>query len=373
MPEYTARWGAMNNTANNFKGYVITIDRCQNSIRNLSRNLYLNSGATRSVQQRLKVLSNTLENLQKQCGYMGTTLSNVAQTYQDTENEILGKASVNSINTDINTTVKWQTNKPSNTNNADEKLDWKEKIIELVSGAGYIGGIIDGIFNFSNIFKKSGYDRAKSVTDFMKNCLEYITGVRDVISDAKVKWTGIFKNGNWKKIFGFDDLLDTTVKKGAKAAFTENIDDTISELNGTKGKLDCFTKWGGYALSLVSNVIDNKKEYDQGGITKERAVQETFMETVIDIGKDALIGAGVAAACVAAFGSAPAVAVAAGTVAVGWAVDKVTKWATKKFTGKERNFTEFASDTILDFTEKVTSAKSSVAKWFTKPLLSGVW
>lgn len=162
-----------------------------------------------------------------------------------------------------------------------------------------------------------------------------------------------------KRLLGLDDVFVGAAKRSLKNKFTgwsskfdyffkNQIEEEAKSLtkNGYKSAL----KWGGMALSLAANAFQNYDEFKSGTISGERAVVETVTETACDIGKDILIGAGVAAVMAATVGSAPVLAVAVATVAVGAAVDFISNAAFGK------NATEAFSDAVLDGYEKIGGA-----------------
>lgn len=82
---------------------------------------------------------------------------------------------------------------------------------------------------------------------------------------------------------------------------------------------------------------------------------ETIVETGVDIGKGALLAAGVAAGAAALGLAAPAVVVGGAAVAASWLMDVVCK----QLTGE--SVTEFVSDKILDVGEAVASGVKEAA------------
>ena len=63
-------------------------------------------------------------------------------------------------------------------------------------------------------------------------------------------------------------------------------------------KVKVGAKWVGTGLSAITNGIDNHADYKKGEMSAERAVKETIMETVVDVG----IGAAATATATVAVG-----------------------------------------------------------------------
>lgn len=134
-----------------------------------------------------------------------------------------------------------------------------------------------------------------------------------------------------------------------------------------KDKLTSKTAW---AAAIVENSWDNYKEH--GGVNT-RFIEETGVESAIDVGESALLYAGasvaVGAAAVALGVSAPAWAVgaAAGAVAIGAgiAVDAGLDWIATKITGDpEASWKEGVSDFICDTGEAIAKGAEKVVDDF---------
>ncbi|HWQ79792.1 MAG TPA: hypothetical protein VN381_13285 [Anaerovoracaceae bacterium] len=226
--------------------------------------------------------------------------------------------------------------------------------------AGYFGAVLsfsEGIFtgimapltgkSFVNTIK-TGLTALKALNNLEED-IKNLGKVKRILHPETIKaswmkrlvgWTDVYKGtaseaGSWSTRFynnfqkvKFDDFKDYAAE-GGKAAFA----------------------WAGVALNTVLNGIDNYNEMKDDKISAGRAVAETVAETGIDIAKNALIGAAVTAGIAAAVGSAPVLAVAAGTIAISMGLDSATKRITGLNGGKAVGFTEFASDTYLNALE----------------------
>lgn len=116
-------------------------------------------------------------------------------------------------------------------------------------------------------------------------------------------------------------------------------------------------KWGGVALSGVTQGYENYQEYKSGDISAGRAVAEGVIETGVDVGLGAAATAATGAALAAA-GVVAAPALVVGGIATA-AVIGINAIAKKASGGKDLG--ELASDFICDGAESIGS---SVAKWF---------
>lgn len=234
-------------------------------------------------------------------------------------------------------------------------------IVKLFGGLGAIGGIVKGI---------DGIVRSDN------NISKIIKGGKDIIGGISKIFPAIDKGsssyGNWAKaLLGFGQKSYT----GAGDYIDKFFESYVFKDNGSwSDGIKVGAKWAGVALTAVADGISNYDEFkDQGSWSNPRMYKEMVLETGIDVGKNLVIGAGVAAGMVAICGSAPVIAVGAAVAGVSIGLD----FACKNIWGK--GLTETISDGILDGEEwvennaqniisdvgnAVSSAGNAVASWF---------
>lgn len=170
-----------------------------------------------------------------------------------------------------------------------------------------------------------------------------------------------------KSIWNLDKIV---TGDSISSSYINSIDSQFSKYT-TGGATSVFA-YASLAVTVAGNAIGNYEEYQSGEISTVRAVEETIMETAIDVGVSALVQAGVSAvvgtAAVAV--SAPAVAVVAvaavATIGVNMALDYVVGG----------DFTEIASDCILDAGEaavEVVGEAVSIAVDAVSSAASSAW
>lgn len=196
-----------------------------------------------------------------------------------------------------------------------------------------IGGLITGGVSTKNILKTT------------KNTVDVIGSIAKTYSESSF---------DWKHLFG----LNMEEGKTLSEAFKSQIDDlNFGNAKTTSAKISVGAKWAGYGLTAIMSAYDNFVAETEGNSTG-RKVAETIGETAVDIA----IGAGIAA--VASTIGAPAVVTAAIGVGVKWAADSVCE----HLTGKD--FTEWASDGILDAAESIGKAAKkagdAISGWWKK-------
>ena len=114
---------------------------------------------------------------------------------------------------------------------------------------------------------------------------------------------------------------------------------------------DVFIDGCGEVVTFIQRIFQNISEFD-GELLNLRFWAELGLETVIDIGKGIIIGAGVGAAAITIIGATGAtlttagvgIIVAVGTAVVSWGTDVVYEI----ITGNEGGITEWISDNIID-------------------------
>lgn len=221
---------------------------------------------------------------------------------------------------------------------------------DSVKSAGYFGAALsigEGIAD-----KTKGKSTLLSSS---KSAWKAIQTVRDLDTDVgkmgKVKrilHPDTYETAWKNKIFGLGNYFGKSTGAASQASSWGTRFYNNFQKAGTKELSK--VGWASIALSGVTNFFQNKEEYESGEISKGRAVAETVTETAVDVVTDVVLTSAVAAAvgattvALGATVAAPAVVVAAGTVAAKTALDGIALWAT----GGEKKFTEAASDAILD-------------------------
>ncbi len=238
--------------------------------------------------------------------------------------------------------------------------------LEVISEAGIIGNVVSAIGSLI-----TGDWTAENIISTLKtSVLPAIGNISATVSKGS--------NANWRDtLLGLGNGLAGLDTSSAGKTFTSSLNKQFGQdlsLTGAKSvgdKIKVGTKWGGYALSLVSNFLENKEEFEGTGETG-RMIAEIGIETVVDIGVGAAATAAVSAGAAALVSAglitfAPAVAIGAGAVAVAWAANSVCEWITG---GKDIG--EVAADFVCDVAEAVGEIKDGLgafAKW-TKSLFN---
>lgn len=271
----------------------------------------------------------------------------IKEKYVNTENAIVGAAPT------LENTSGESGDANNSTNTSQDDPWWKnlgtdsiKTLLDILGsfggGATIIGGIpialvkalLDGDFttkDWGALIKAGG----KSITSLIDN---------------------YNKMDDLKKLWGLKQF--STLTKDATASWFANAGKTFKNTFMDKFGLRSIdpetgaspikgTKIAGWALALIANGFSNAEEYQKanGSMSTGRAVAETVSETIIDMGKGALLAAGIAAGCAAAGVAAPAVVVTGGAVAASIAIDYIGKAITGD---KSFSVTEALSDTILD-------------------------
>lgn len=237
------------------------------------------------------------------------------------------------------------------------------KILEkLIGKAGFLGSFLAFFVKpiatwASSGFASIGVTGAKSVVSLIKDGHSTIKGLYDwQKSNEKLAKLARMdpekaKAVRWKRLVGLNDVFSGTASKASSwsTRFYNNFHKLKGPFESYKsGGHKGTCAWAGLALTVASNGISNYNEYKSGSVSAERAVAETITETAIDIGKNWLIGAAVAAGVAATVGSAPVLVVGALTVGVSMGLDYACKKITGANGGEEKGLTETVSDLVLD-------------------------
>ncbi len=379
------------NFATEFNKYVIEVKRIEEEIVSSFRAIIANDPDPTN-QKWNQVLQNLTAN--KNVGYRIPQVS--------TTGMYTGKATLlePAIPIDISSMPNLNQKNQYISDGAKYTYSTKETVIKYIKKTGKAGLDVLGkagaygkeaalpIALLKNIIDGDGIT-GKDIGSTIKGMGNSIIGMCDAMKTEAGKWP--LSTADIKELAGWTDY-PTISTASTKAGWLARLENAGTSAGATlkkelfpkvkkvadDGKLTVDSvkvgiKVAGWALSLVANGFSNYDEYKKGGIAKERAAAETVTETLVDIGKNAAILAGVAAGC-AAIGVAAPVAVVTG---IGVGVSFIADIACENLTGK--SVTEATSDFILDTASEVgeavtgaaQSATSAVSGWFDKVLSGG--
>ncbi len=269
-----------------------------------------------------------------------------------------------------------------------------ENNIDLSSGSAYDGNINlalgpDAVASDENepLFKFS--DITKFLTNFsligglVSLAIDYSEGNTLNVTKTLAKLVGegaeIASEIDAKKIvdlLGLDECVDAIGFRENLAIELDKFDinstaniDNLSDFGKGAKTVKSIAKWAGVALTIAGNTFENYDEFN-GDLTNYRMYTETITESVIDIGLDVLVGAGVAAVATA---STPAWFVGVAAAGIVYVADKTFE----HFTGDD--LSEFLSDklhdgaeAVVDFAKEtagaigdgISNAADAVAEWW---------
>lgn len=205
-------------------------------------------------------------------------------------------------------------------------MGWAKKCVPI--------GLASAIWNFTDGSTKSTISGIKGVVDAFGN------GTKAIFATPE-------NSTVWTELLG----LGKNTGHGWKNAWDKMVSGhSLSAQTTTAGKVGVIAKWAGYALTVAGNAVENYQEYQDGEISAGRAVGETIVESVVDIGLS--VGAGLLAAAVLP-ASAPVVLVGAASAAVVWAANGICKAITGKDAG------ELVADAVCDAVETTVNCVKS--------------
>lgn len=290
-----------------------------------------------------------MDAVQTRVSNISAFLSFASTQYSQTENN-LSKALSASVSNAVSTSA----------SGGDSEL--VKALAKLIGKAGFLGSFLgffvkpiaawasSGFWSLSNVGAKAVIDYAKDGFSVLKGLKEWSESNSKLAKLARMD-PHKAKIVKGKRLLGLNDMFSGTASEAS--SWSVRFYNNFHKLKGpfesyTSGGAKAALAWAGLALTVVSNGISNYEDYKSGKISGGRAVLETVTETAIDVGKNWLIGAAVAAGVAATVGSAPVLVVGALTVGITIGLDAASKYLTKKYLGEEKNLTEFTSDLLLD-------------------------
>lgn len=221
---------------------------------------------------------------------------------------------------------------------------------DSIKSAGYVGTVLGLGEGFISMVKGTStpLSSAKTLRSAWKAIKNFDIDAGNMGKVKRILHPDTYKVAWENKIFGIGNYFGKTTGAASKASSWSTR--FYNNFQKAGAKEIAKVGWTSVALSGIVNIFDNREEYKSGEISQGRAIAETITETAVDVATDVVLTAGAAAAvgatavALGATVAAPAVAVAAVTVGAKMALDGIALWAT----GGEKNFTEAASDAILD-------------------------
>lgn len=339
-----------------------SVDSCAMSVRSARNSLPSKVLNKKGIGYGLNSACDEIDAVKDRITKISSFLSQAADLYSQTELSLNSSAS--------------EASKSTTGGPASEGIKIGSKANEVLEKMGYLGNVLAFFTKpFANWIDSGtfqvGVTGASSVTSLIKDGNSTLKGLyewsksnKDLDRLARMLPERAQKV-RIKRLFGLDDMFAGRASQASSwsTRFTNNFYKMKNPLESyTSGGAKAAFAWAGLGLTAVSKTISNIDEHKSGKISAERAVAETITETAIDVGKEWLIGAVVAAgtAATVGFGSAPVLFVGAMTVGVSVGLD----WACKKITGavcgEEKEFTETVSDFVLNVGEAIFVGKKAV-------------
>ena len=218
-------------------------------------------------------------------------------------------------------------------------------------------------------------DILKDSRSILKGLVKYQEGLPDLKRLARMgpSWAGKIV---LKRLVGLDRFMKARASRAGKWYTRLRLDSS----NVVKEQLSKYVKvgtkyggakvalaWAGPILTGLENTFENIEEVKSGEISTKRGIAETISETAIDL---AIVG-GVTLAVAAFAPAAPVILVGVAAAGVKEGLDYVTEKLTGKYLGEEKDFTELASDAVLDGGEwamkAIKQAFNSATNCFNNP------
>lgn len=320
------------------------------ALRGVQNQREIRSGAYSALLSSLDRLIVRLDNDRNHLRKLSMGLSSILNQYCIHEQRVIDRIHAPAV-TDEENAVTSAEGEPAMEETEIEIFSW-EDFWKLVSEIGIAGAIISSIGGLI-----TGGLTPISVATAFDSILKAVGGVASKIATGP----GV----SWKDaILGLDNGLSGINTSSGGKAFTSSlkkqfVDDlSFGSAKTVADKVAVGVKWGGYALTGVTNLLENIEEFQGVEGAAERIISETVVETGVDIGLGAITTAGVSAG-LAALGvtAPPVVVVGLASAGVVWAANGVCKWVTG---GKDIG--EVTADTFTAAKEVVSDAVDHTVK-----------
>lgn len=359
MSSISVKWQSANAAKSKYAQQRRELSDAIASVRSVKSYRCMSGRNFSGVYNALGKVITRLENEKSYIQNLETGITEILKAYQDCERKLVG---------DI---ISGDAEQKDNILISGLKWFWNNALIKTSPIGALVKLIGDGVTAVKNlvtgqweqwIIDGQGSKVLKDIVSCLKSGNTAAGGIAGIIGNVlreaeknnlTVTWKDFFKKDNWwggNNVIGdMVEIVDGNAVKGNfwgkfQESFAKQFDFSLPEGATTADKVKLGTKWAGYALTLISNGIDNYEEYKDGQISGGRAVAETAIETGVDIAISAAATAAVSAAAVALGATAaPAIAVGIGAAAVTWAANGVCKWITG---GKDIG--EVVADAICD-------------------------
>lgn len=363
MSSISVKWQGVHSAEGMYALHRLELSGVTASVRSVKSYRCMSGGYFSAVYTALDKVLSRLENEKNEIRSLEKGISDILRAYENCENKIAG-----GIEAEKPEEKKTEEKKPEK----EEPFKWKLKDTwKVIAKAGPVGAGIAAVGKMVTGKWETGVDVGKTIVSGISGINSAVKGVASIIAKGdqagKKDWIGlnngltsVAKVAEGRNVFtNFGKMFNESMKKQFDFKLPENA------VTADKVKLGC--KWAGYAMTAVTNSLDNYEEFKGTG-NVGRAVAETVIETATDIAVGAVatsvasaaIGAGLAAAGFTV--AAPAVVVGAAAVGIAWAANGVCKWATGKFGGESKDLGEVAADFVCDTAEVVGKAVGNAAK-----------
>lgn len=231
-------------------------------------------------------------------------------------------------------------------------IEWKD-LVKIIGALGGVGGGLAIGLNYWTVERNAKND---------VGTLKYLASAIGKFAGAIEKTAGGAIDVSWQKWIGLNDAFEkidpSSFGKAVKSSFAKELDDLdFSKTKDAAGNAKCAAKWAGYALTFLSNGIENWDEFKEGDISIERAAKETAIESVTDIllgmGATAVVSGAIAAAGITA--GVPAIVIGGAGAAVVVGANAACKWVTGG-----RDIGEVVADAVCDADEMISNTVEKV-------------
>ncbi len=371
MEQFSVKLSGLQNRILEEKIIVERLAGIEDNILSIGRGLSFQMKSKYNLQRTIEQLAADVGEARFNMSTMSVVLESIRLKYKNTEDKLCGRESdwtkienwIDSVGCNIVPIAK------------SSSPDWAKGALSVMGKFGFGGAVVSTIGNFWRGDKGKFGTWGKAAKDIYNSFK----------AAKKVDWTNVpWKNTTatggtkveWlKKLVGFN--IDE-IFPGAKAVKNSGALRGVSGLKtgwseGLKKAKGSVTK-GSVIFSAVASAASNIDEYKDAYVNAEtaeekqkiviRGIEETVVETAVDVGKGVLVTAGVTAVMGAlGVASAPVAVVGAAGAAICWGADVLCeKLIGKSVTEAVSDGLLYAKDKVVDFVGDAKEAVEDFAK-----------
>lgn len=345
MVEYKVRIPEILRSEVNWEGISRSLEQLHEEMNSVYRNISFRIRSREQIDRNLRHIMECVSKQSEDASLLGNASGRYAEQYLKTEQLVIAKYGGNLPE---QTSEKKEETHPSS---GVESPKWWESLFDLIGEVGPLGSLINLVSDVG-WSKNQQFDILKDIAKFFETGAPAIADIMDGTTTPLAAFFGM----NGEPVKGFGEALSSQLDDFFEVGGTSTASKTMNTIG-------VVAKWAGVVFTAASNFAENYEEFD-GDLSNPRIYQETFGESVVDIG----LSIGATAAVAALIGTTGGAALIGCGVVMG--VNALWKRFTSTFGEEEKDLSESISDGFWDLVGMVTGAKEEKTSTAWQPALA---